>query len=358
MTDSAAPSRRRLLYYAHHHGSGHLRHAERLARLDLAELVVVGTGAGRLPGGVELPPDDLDPHREPEGSPFHWTPRSPAVRRRMAAFHAALEAHDPELVVVDVSVEAAAFAALAGYRVAVRRMPGDRRDRPHELAYDLADRLLAYYPESVEDPAFARERAGRCSWLGMPAPAAPDPALEAGLDPAHLDAAEGAVVVLSGRGGDGVPAAELARAAAATPGRRWAVLGAVHGAAAELAALPNEVDLLGDQPAAPFLARAAAIVAGAGANTVADVAAAGRPLVLVPEPRPHREQAAFAERLAATFGTPTAPSWAAASWPELLERAEAADPDALARGLLVSEREYGERFREAVELAVGADVAG
>ena len=78
---------------------------------------------------------------------------------------------------------------------------------------------------------------------------------------------------------------------------------------------------------------------------------------LAKDPVVVREQAAFAERLAATFGTPTAPSWAAASWPELLERAEAADPNALARGLLVSEREYGERFREAVELALEPDAA-
>lgn len=338
-------TRPRILYYAHHHGSGHLRHAERFARLGVAEVLVAGTRAGELRGvdAVALEPDDREPHAEPPASPFHWTPRTPAVRRRFARLHDAMTGFRPDAVLVDVSVEVACFAALAGYRTALRRMPGARGDRAHGIAYDAVDRLFAYYPELAEDPAFAAERRASASWLGMPDP---------GRAPVRPTAgAAGAVVALVGTGGAGLDGEELARAARSTPGRRWIAIGD----AAAPADPPPNLALAGRVPsAAPWLAEAAVIVAGAGHNTVADVAAARRPAVLIPEDRPFDEQRAFARRLRDAVGVPSAERWEDVDdWPALLAEAEARPADALARALLVDERGFADAVRGLLERLLG-----
>lgn len=314
----------RIVYYAHHHGSGHLRHARRVQRLGLAEVVVVGG-----PGADVVLPADVDPaqpHTEPVGSPFHWTPTTPAVRDRFMQWHRVLDQVDPDLVMVDVSVEAAVFAHLAGYPVVHRRMHGDRDDAAHRLVYDTARRLFAYYPQRLEAPGFGWQ--DRTSWLGMVADG----------HPADASAVErGTVVVLSGAGGNGVPADGLALAAAGTPRRTWHVLG--PRLPAPDVRLPGNVVQHGwvDDPT-PWLARAEVVVCGAGHNTVATVAASGRPLVLVPEPRPHDEQLRFAEQLHRCFGVPTVTSWAGADWASLL--ANPGDGRAMADGLLSTPGEF------------------
>lgn len=339
-------ARPRIAYYAHHHGSGHLRHAARFARLGIAEVLVLGTRAGELEGRVPgirtlaLEPDDAAPHAEPDRSPFHWTPRTPAVRRRFEQLHEALAAFRPDAVLVDVSVEAAAFSVLAGWRTALRRMPGRRDDRAHEIAYDAVDRLFAYYPQAVEDPAFAAEHRGRVDWLGMAEPAAPRAAARA--DDAVPASGAAPVVVLAGTGGDGLDGEALARAARSTPGRPWVALGRVGRAPAEV---PPNLAMQGHiADPRPLLAGASAIVAGGGHNTVAAAAAARRPTVLIPEPRPFDEQAAFARRVSAVAGVPMAASWEEVDdWPALLAAAHAAPATALARTLLVDEREFAAR---------------
>ncbi|GAB3711917.1 glycosyltransferase [Mariniluteicoccus flavus] len=323
----------RILYYAHHHGTGHLTHARRLAGLGVAEVVIVGAAGSDL----ELPPDvdPTHPHVQPSGSPFHWTPETDAVRARFDAFHRALDDVRPDAVLVDVSVEAAVFAHLAGHRVAHRRMPGVRDDAAHDLAYATSRRLFAYYPQAVEEPGFAY--ADRTRWLGMPA--------DREALPASL-VEPGTVVVVSGAGGAGAPLGELARAAASTPERTWHVLGPVAGRAPgprpRDAGPPPNLHLHGwvDDPS-PWLARAEVVVCGAGHNTIAAVAAARRAAVLVPEPRPHDEQLVFARRLHTEFGTPLVERWSEADWPSLLDDAE--DPEVLTEGLLVDRATFAER---------------
>lgn len=318
----------RILYYAHHHGTGHLVHARRFARLGIADVTVVGPRGA----DIELPSDTIgaEGHREPPHSPFHWTPSTPAVRARFDAFHRALLRVDPDLVLVDVSVEAAVFAHLAGFRVAHRRMPGDRTDRAHRLAYATARGLFAYFPAAVEDPGFAY--AGRTAYLGMPADREPLPA--PAVEP-------GTVVVLSGAGGQGPAWPALARAAAATSERVWHVLGPTDGP--RTPAPPNLVAHGWVDDPTPFLAGAERVVCGAGHNTIATVAAVRRAAVLAPEPRPHDEQLAFARRLGEAYGVPVVEDWATADWATLLE--SPGDPDALA-DLLVDRGTFTARARE------------
>lgn len=332
----------RIVYYVHHHGSGHLRHARRLQRLGVAEVVIAGG-----PGADVVLPPDVDPaqaHTEPAGSPFHWTPTTRTVRDRFSQWHRVLDEVSPDLVMVDVSVEAAVFAHLAGYPVLHRRMPGDRDDAAHRLAYATARRLFAYYPQRLEAPGFAWQ--DRTSWLGMVAEGHP-------LDASAIEPAT--VVVLSGAGGDGVPAEGLALAAASTPRRTWHVLGPRLPSVG--APLPANVVQHGwvDDPT-PWLARAEVVVCGAGHNTIATVAASGRPLVLAPEPRPHDEQLRFAEQLGHCFGVPVVTSWADADWASLL--AHPGDGRAMAHGLLSTTEEFRaavvQLLRDAISEAPGA----
>lgn len=356
----AARNRPTIVYYAHHHGSGHRLHAARFARIcaerGIADVVVCGTRVDGLNGvrTVTLPPDDRipaggSPHVEPADSPFHFTPRTPAVRERMRTFSQLLSETGPALVVVDVSVEIATFAALAGYRVISRRMPGDRSDRAHRIGYDVSERLFAYYPREVESDSFADAHAGKTTWLGMPEPSravgdettAPDGLARALPFPDALD--QRSVVVLVGTGGDGLPLDELIRAAAATPDREWFACGDVDASGSRI---PSNLHLLGRVPnPEPLLRGAGVIVAGAGHNTVADIAAARRPAVIIPEERPFGEQRHFADAIARVAGVPVANSWESVrDWDALLQQASAIPASALADALLVSEETFGDRL--------------
>lgn len=296
----------------------------------MAQVVTVGA-----PGTDHPLPPDVDParpHRQDPHSPFHWTPTGAAIQRRFADLHRVLLDVRPDLVMVDVSVEAAVFCHLAGFRVAHRLMPGDRDDAAHQLAYASAAGLFAYYPHSLQPPGFEWEH--KTAWIGMldETPAAPATLVE----PAT-------VAVLSGSGGDGVPVAELVRAARTRPDEQWHVMGPTSGTI-DHHEVPDNLHLHGwvDDPR-QLLSRAELVVCGAGHNTIATVAGLRRPALVIPEQRPHREQEAFAGRLSAVLGQPTAPSWQDVDWQSALTRHS--DPDLLARGLLVGADEYRERLR-------------
>ena len=91
------------------------------------------------------------------------------------------------------------------------------------------------------------------------------------------------MLVLSGRGGTELTLDELAAAQAETPGWTWTVLG------------PPGRRWVADPW--PLLCAADVVVTHAGQNAIADVAAARRPAVIVPQPRPFDEQATTARAL-------------------------------------------------------------
>ncbi|MCQ1956734.1 glycosyl transferase [Arthrobacter sp. zg-Y826] len=349
----------RVAYYAHHHGTGHLRHAANIARLGAVELLVTGTapagGPPRLPGGARFAP--LPPDVGPDG-PFapgpgeflHYAPAGSALQSRFSRLHRLWEEFAPDVVVVDVSVEVAAFARLAGYPVIHRRMHGERTDPAHRLAYDSVHRLIAYFPEAIEDPAHLQAYGSRSTYLGM---LAPDTAPSTGLVPVRPRT----VAVQTSLGGTGVALADVLAAARQTPDWQWDVMGHTAGAPGEV---PANVSLLGVvADPGPRLAAADVVVTSAGHNAVAAAAAARRPALLIPEPRPFREQAVFASSLAAAGAAAAAGFASVADWPSLLEELRGSDPQLLARTLLVSPDEFRDRFLAAVGSAVsGLDLQG
>lgn len=293
-------------YYVHHQGRGHLYRARSIA----AHLPVPMTGLSSLPAPdpdlpwVQLPVDDRTrpPDHTAHGT-LHWVPRhDQGLRRRMAMIAEWIDRTDPDLMVVDVSVEIAVMSRLMGVPTVVMAMPGDRSDRAHRSAYDSAHAILAPWPAAYSADQWANPwpdktfHAGAMSRYAGRAPAAP--AARSG---------PGRVLVLWGRGGGPLLEGFLGSAARATPGWTWRQAGT--GSAARV-------------PVWDLLTWSDVVVAHGGQNAVAEVAAARRPAVVIAQPRPHGEQAATVatlRRAGLAVGLDSVPE--PARWPDLLARA-------------------------------------
>lgn len=309
-------------FYLHHHGSGHRVRGTLLARA--LDRPVTGLGTGGAPDGwpgdwVELGRDDDGAVVDPTaGGTVHWAPAGHAgLRARMGAVSSWVAGADPALLVVDVSVEVALLARLHGVRCVVTAMPGDRSDRPHRLGYDLAEALLAPWPEAAH-PAEA---------TGWPAAWTAKTWHVGGIsrftgrDPGRPDTVPAPTgrraLMLLGGGGTDLDGSGIAALRAATPGWDWVVRGGPEG--------PSP-DLWSDLLAADV------VVVHAGQNAVADVAAARRPAVVVAQDRPHGEQRATVAALDRLgIGVPL-PQWPAPeAWPGLLDQARERGGQAWAR---------------------------
>lgn len=314
-------------WYVHHHGAGHGNRARSvLRRLDDATVLTSLQDTWPVPS-VRLAPDVAEGDRAPGPSPtprghLHHAPVDvPSVTRRAHQLVRWFEDADPDLVVVDASVEVTVLARVAGVPPVVVRMHGERTDPAHLTAFDAACSLLAPYPQELEDPttpAWVRDRTtyvgGFSRYDGR------DPVVEYG----RLSGARPSVVVLQGTGGDGFRDDDLVEAAAATPSWTWHVLGrSAPDRHPDNLVFEGWID-----DVFPYLADADAVVATAGYNTVMEVAAARRPLICIPEDRPFREQEHQARVLADHGLAAVVSKWPAAErWPELLDTARSDDGD-------------------------------
>jgi Glycosyltransferase family 28 C-terminal domain len=303
-----------IAYYVHHQGSGHAHRAGAIA--DRLRTPVVGLGSGPAPAGwpgrwVRLPDDSGGPADDAAaGGTLHWAPRRhPGLRDRMRLISEALA--DATLLVVDVSVEVALLGRLHGVPVVVMAQPGDRTDRPHRLAYDLAERLLAPWPER---PAADWPAAWTAKTVHLGAVSRFDGR------PAHGPGDARRVLAFWGSGGLDVGAAEMCAAADATPGWSWDVIGPPAGVTG-----PANLTWRGwVDDVWPELGGAGVVVTHAGQNALAEVAAARRAAVVVPQRRPHAEQTATGEALARAGLGVVVPVWPApGEWPGVLSEAQA-----------------------------------
>nr|WP_239028401.1 glycosyltransferase [Pseudonocardia acidicola] len=190
--------------------------------------------------------------------------------------------------------------------------PGDRTDRAHRLAYDLADRLLAPWPRRPAPDWPERWRAKTVHLGGI--------SRFDGRVPSPVPG-ERRVLVLWGSGGLDVSAGQVRAAAAATPDWCWDVLGPPPPAPGDTANL-RWLGWLADPW--PVLCAADVVVTHAGQNAIAEVAAARRPAVVVPQDRPHREQRTTAAALSRARIARVAARWPEPTrWPGLLAGAVA-----------------------------------
>ncbi len=112
--------------------------------------------------------------------------------------------------------------------------------------------------------------------------------------------------MLWGRGGRATTDAQIRSAGLATPDWRWKLVDPTSSA----------------RGVWRDLCQSTVVVTHAGQNAVAEVAAAGRPAVVVAQPRPHGEQlatAAAVDRLGVGVGLSSWPN--ARDWPAILDEA-------------------------------------
>lgn len=308
---------RRIGWYVHHHGRGHLTRLRAIA----PHLPVPIDCYSSLPRPADLPaqctwielPRDDEPRPDGDadatvGGLLHWAPLGHVGhRRRLATLVAGLDAHPVDAFVVDVSVEVALLVRLLGVRTVLMTQPGERSDEAHRLAFDVADRVIAPWPGELYRPPHLARIDGRVDYVGGISrfadrtPPDADP-----LDRGHT------VLVLGGGGGGAVSPTQLSRAAAAT-GRGWRGLGT---AGANWHDDPWQA-----------LAAASVVVSFCGQNAIADLAAAGAAAVVVPQPRPFDEQHATARVLARHGLAVSVGAWPDDdAWPSLLAHAEAIEP--------------------------------
>ena len=264
---------------------------------------------------VKLPRDDHgDPVMEPTArGALHWAPHHHnGFCGRMHAVSRWVADAGPAAIVADVSVEIASFARLLGVPVIVVALPGKRFDAPHKLVHQLADHIIAAWPQELYAPSWLQPHAAKTSFVGgisrFDGRRCSSPTGTAvARDTAPPMAAR--ILVLAGAGES---FGGIGECAAACPGTTWASVGGAEEWV--------------DDPW-PQICAADVVVTHAGQGAVADVAAARRRAVVLPQPRPYDEQAATADVLRRNgLATVAGSRPAVGEWPGLISQALASDP--------------------------------
>lgn len=215
----------------------------------------------------------------------------------------------PSAVVVDVSVEVATFLRLLGVPVIVMAQPGKRVDAPHLMVYRLADRIIAPWPQELCEPAWLRPHADKTTYVGGIS------RFEGRDRPPGGAGDRPTVLVLGGAGGTTLDADAVAAVAADNPDYTWTTLGVPGG--------PWVPDPW------PQLCAADVVVGHAGQGCVADIAAAEKPAVIIPQTRPFAEQHMTARVVRRHRLAVVSKQWPPQrAWPALLAHARTADDPA------------------------------
>ena len=189
----------------------------------------------------------------------------------------------PDLLVVDVGLEASILARMCGIATMYSRQHGRRWDKGHLLAYEWACGLNAPFSAEMEQtdcPDWIREKtfyssgfsrfAGRKKAAGVPSAYGEQPN----------------VLVMTGFGGTKITPEHVVAAAAANPQWRWHVLGqqTAHTTTDNLVFHGVIEDVW------PYLCHANLVIANAGHNSVMEIGAAQVPAIFIPASRPFDEQ--------------------------------------------------------------------
>jgi len=161
----------RIGYYAHHHGSGHCRQADKLAALlpassrkNFMVFTSLALDAYAFNTVAKSQIVRLNPEDEREDDVLlgragqHWQPASlhyspvgnSDIQTRSWQILNAIQEHDIDLMIIDVSVEVAMLCRAASVPYLYVRLAGIRDDTPHLNAFAGALGLLAPYPKTLE----------------------------------------------------------------------------------------------------------------------------------------------------------------------------------------------------------------
>ena len=317
----------RIGYYAHHHGSGHCRQADKLAALlppHLQHQLIVFTSLPddryhfrtikeaqiiRLQDEDELAEDVLVGRAGQYWQPssLHYSPvGNKDIRMRSWQLLDTIKQRQIDLMIIDVSVEVAMLCRVASVPYLYVRLPGERDDMPHIGAFTGALGILAPYPKALEaaaTPNWVRQKTLYLDFLASKAFNSLSPAeflsYLASLAPSTVpffdkSAQPLIVTVIKGYGGHKAIDDKLATLRDALPSAFIISLGPIDDYARQFVDIATEVEEV-----TPFIAHSDVLVMATGLNSIAQVYQWQTPVVVLPDERPHREQEVMAEALIA-----------------------------------------------------------
>ena len=335
-------------YYAHHHGSGHCRQADKLAALlpnDSRDQLTVFTSleintyrfdAIEEQHVVRLHAEDERTDDVLSGRPGeYWKPAclhySPVgnidIQKRSHQIIEAIYQRHIDLMIVDVSAEVAMLCRAASVPYLYVRLPGIRDDTAHLSAFAGALALLAPYPQALESAhtpqwvcdktlyldfiyspknealgfdkfmdVLTQLRADNDSDNNITNSASTSVSTDTQSSPLgsthNTEYTTPIVTVIKGYGGHEAIDAKLPELRALLPNALIISLGPIaedKRCYVDIAAHVEDV--------IPFIAHSDYLIMACGLNAVAQAYHYDTPLVVVPDERPHQEQAVMAQAL-------------------------------------------------------------
>ena len=330
----------RIGYYAHHHGSGHCRQADKLAALlpndERAQLTVFTSldiasyrftaineqQIVRLNAEDERPDDILAGRAGVYWQPasLHYSPVGNGdIQKRSHQILDTIFQRKIDLMIIDVSVEVAMLCRAASIPYLYVRLPGIRDDAPHIGAFAGALALLAPYPKALESAHTSKWVCDKTLYLDfiysqkaesytygsfidilaklsvggkISAPKSTNlPSIEAQL----IDKSEATipiVTVIQGYGGHKAIDEKLPELRSLLPNALIVSLGPIDDDKRCHVDISAEVD-----DVTPFIYHSDYLMMACGLNAVAQAYHYDTPLIVVPDDRPHNEQAVMADAL-------------------------------------------------------------
>ena len=327
----------RIGYYAHHHGSGHCRQADKLAALlpvNLRKHFIVFTSlaADTYPFTtvaeeqiVRLAPEDeraddvvlgrAGEYWQPES--LHYSPVGNSdIQTRSWQIISSIEEYKIDLMIVDVSVEVAMLCRVTSVPYLYVRLAGIRDDTPHLNAFAGALALLAPYPrtlEAAETEDWLKQKtlyldflAGEnskpinyddfvASLKNLSADNDANLSLGGKIELAsNTEQKQKIITLIKGYGGHEAIDAKLPELRVLQPDALIISLGPIADDKRSYVDIATQVP-----DVSPFIAHSDLLIIACGLNGIAQAYHNETPLVVLPDQRPHREQEVMAEALIA-----------------------------------------------------------
>lgn len=315
----------RIGYYAHHHGSGHCRQIDKLAALlpiqkrqqltvftSLAPEAYTFTAIDEQQI-VRLYPEDERTDDVLKGragkywqpASLHYSPIGNAdIQKRSHQILNTIVQRNIDLMIIDVSVEVAMLCRTASIPYLYVRLPGLRDDMPHIDAFAGALALLAPYPQAIEaamTPIWVCQKTVYLDFIN----------LTKNNTSSHQDfiktlttltadhpnvspsfATKPIITVVKGYGGHEAIDAKLPELRRLLPSAFIISLGPIDNDMRAYVDIATHV-----KDVTPFMHHSDYLLMACGLNAVAQAYYCATPLVVLPDERPHQEQATMAQAL-------------------------------------------------------------
>lgn len=323
----------RIAFYLNLQGAGHCRRFEAIARHFPVgcELAVVGmdgpppvSDIGRPVARVSVPTFapavDNAFLQQQTSHDYHGLAvnkgGNAAFTLAMVAF---LSRWNPDLLVVDVGLEASILARMCGIPTVYSRQHGKRWDKGHTLAYEWACGLFAPFAAEMEQADCPQWIHKKTFYSGGFSRFSDRERTQ--IAPVGYAKDKPNVLVMTGFGGTDITPEAIALSAKANPQWCWHLLG-------NHAAIEGVVSHGVVEDVWPYLCCADLAIANVGHNSTMEIAAAGVPSVCIPAWRHFDEQICKAQVLDRLGLSVVVDSWPLPDeWPVLWERSRQLQAD-------------------------------